>query len=175
MTCNCCWASLHVHTQAQGALPSEQPGYHNKNQQVILQSLLQTYGQAGAQPAVQVPQRPAALQPGITGLNGNFSTIFQTLNGQVVSALPQFIAAQPAVSTAQAVFALQQQQQASDPDNSTQLAALLAAMEDPNSRCAVAAGNEWHAGSDVGSEGSTGHVRLVCCLARRRVLAGALL
>jgi hypothetical protein len=90
--------------------------------------------------------RPAALHPGIAGLNGNFNTIFQTSNGQVVSALPQFIAAQPAVSNAQAVFALQQQQllqqqQAGDPDSS-QLAALLAAMEDPSSRWAAAACSE---------------------------------
>jgi hypothetical protein len=141
MTCNCVWASLHVDTQAQGAAPLEQPGDNNTNQQLLLQNILQTYGQAGAQPAVRVPLRPAALHADIIGLNGNLNTIFQTLNGQVVSALPQFIAAQPTLSNAQAVLALQQQQQqqqqASDPDNSTQLAALLAAMEDPSSRWAA--------------------------------------
>lgn len=127
---------LHAGTLVQGAAPSEQLRCQAIHQQLLLQNLLRTYGQAGAQPAVSVALRSAVREAGISTTNGNYLAIIQSLNGQVLPALsPQFITAQPV--SAQAVLALQQQPQP-DPDNPTQLAALLAAMDESSARCAAA-------------------------------------
>jgi hypothetical protein len=127
---------VHVATQVQGLAPLERARCRTSNQQLFLQSLLQTYGQAGAQPAVGVVGhlRSAAGEAGISSANGNMHAIIQSLHGQVVPALlPQFIAGRPVISSAQAVLALQHQPQP-DPENHVQLAALLAAMDETSGR-----------------------------------------
>uniref|UniRef100_A0A383VQZ2 BZIP domain-containing protein n=1 Tax=Tetradesmus obliquus TaxID=3088 RepID=A0A383VQZ2_TETOB len=121
-----------VQSPLQDAAPSEQLRCQAIHQQLLLQNFLRTYGQAGAQPAVSVALRSAVREAGISTANGNYLAIIQSLNGQVLPALsPQFIAAQPV--SGQAVLALQQQPQP-DPDNPTQLAALLAAMDESSAR-----------------------------------------